>query len=438
MDLFLKKEGKIFRQINPCYFALYNTIKSKGVYDSLINENILIRHKEVENSTDSIILETEKIPFISYPYEWSFSQLKDAALLTINLQLKLLENGLSLKDASAYNVQFIGSRPIFIDTLSFEVLQNGPWVAFSQFCRHFLYPLMLASKIDLRMTTLLKLWIDGIPGEIAESLLKHWNKYFSLNYWLYLKLPNFMQKKHQSNKRKIIKNLNSKQSKKVLDGLKLAISSLKPKSKETEWGNYYNFTNYTEDSFSEKFKLVEDFIDIIKPRMVWDLGANNGSFSRLASNKGISTVSFDIDPVAVEKNYLIARDKNEHNILPILLDLANPSGGIGWGNQERKSLESRGPVDCGFALALIHHLAIGNNIPFEMMAYYFSKLFKSIIIEFIPKEDSKVQELLTNRKDVFDNYSQDNFENSFKRYFEINKKILIRGSLRTIYLMNKI
>ncbi len=431
------ENGQIFRQVNPCYFDNYNTLVKNNIYDNLITKNLLISHKEIKHSPSAIILEAQKVPFISYPYEWSFSQLKDAALLTLTIEKEVLEKNFSLKDASAYNVQFIGSHPIFIDTLSFEPYEEGPWVAFGQFCKHFLYPLMLMSKVDLCMNTLLKNWIDGIPGDIAAKLMPSIRKCFSLTYWLYVKIPNMAQKKYEINKQKIKKTLSKNQLLKIIDALYLTIKNLKPYSKKTVWGDYYTFTNYTENSFDRKAKIVSDFIDKVSPKTLWDLGANNGYFSRLASNKGIQTIAFDIDPVAVEKNYLAAKEKREDKILPLLMDLTNPSSGIGWANSEREGFADRGPADCGLILALIHHLAIGNNIPFEAMSKYFSHLFNFIIIEYIPKEDSKVQELLRNRKDVFDTYSQENFEKAFMQFFEIEEKTLINDSLRYLYLMKR-
>ncbi len=197
-------------------------------------------------------------------------------MLTLTIEKEVLEKNFSLKDASAYNVQFIGSHPIFIDTLSFEPYEEGPWVAFGQFCKHFLYPLMLMSKVDLCMNTLLKNWIDGIPGDIAAKLMPSIRKCFSLTYWLYVKIPNMAQKKYEINKQKIKKTLSKNQLLKIIDALYLTIKNLKPYSKKTVWGDYYTFTNYTENSFDRKAKIVSDFIDKVSPKTLWDLGANNG------------------------------------------------------------------------------------------------------------------------------------------------------------------
>ena len=429
-----KENGSVYRQINPVYFPIYNDLKDKKLFDLLWAEDLIIRHQEVENTAHEIILKPEEIPFISYPYEWSFSQLKEAALLTLKLQKKLLENGFSLKDASAYNVQFIGYKPIFIDTLSIEPYKEEPWIAFGQFCKHFLYPLILMRKGDLQFNKLMQLWIDGIPADIVDKLLP-FSKYFSLNYWLYIKLLNGSQKKAENAHKKISVKLSKSQLLKIIDGLTCAVNNLKPKKSKTQWGDYYTFTNYSNDAFDAKTKIVTSLIEKIHPKKVWDLGANNGHFSRLASNKGIQTIAFDIDPIAVEKNYVFSKNNKEINILPLLLDLTNPSPNIGWNNSERITIEQRGKADVCLALALVHHLAIGNNVPFESIANYFSKLCNTLVVEFIPKNDSKVQELLLNREDVFTNYSIENFKDQFSKYFSIEENIPVEGSLRTIFLM---
>jgi len=431
-----QENGRIFRQINPCYFEIYQALKKQNIFEELFTKKFLIEHKEIEHNTERIVLEVKKLSFVSYPYEWSFSQLKDAALLTLELQKFLIYKNFSLKDASAYNVQFVGGKPVFIDTLSIEPYQEKPWIAFGQFCRHFLYPLMLMSKIDLRLNNLLKLWIDGIPGDIVDGLLP-FSKKFSLDYWFYVKWLNTVQTKNQSSHKKITPKLSKKQLGRLLDGLSGAINKLIPAQKSTEWGEYYTFTNYTDSAFSIKEKLVQNLIEEIQPKVVWDLGANDGRFSRLASRQGITTLAFDIDPVAVEKNYQFSKKNNEKHILSLLLDLANPSSGIGWANQERFSLTERANADLCMALALVHHLAIGNNVPFKKIAEYFSSLGNNLIVEFIPKEDSKVQELLLNREDVFENYKQASFEESFSKYFIIERMLPIEDSLRTLYWMKK-
>ena len=223
----------------------------------------------------------------------------------------------------------------------------------------------------------------------------------------------------------------------LIDNLESLIQGLKWNPDGTEWANYYEDTNYSTTAMDAKHSLVSEFLEYISPRpsMVWDLGANNGEFSALASKKGIEAVAWDIDPAAVEKNYLARR--SDPKLLPLVLDLTNPSPAIGWANEERDSLIQRGPVDGAMALALIHHLAIGNNVPLDRIANFFGKITRSLIIEFVPKEDSQVQRLLSSREDIFDTYDIQNFRAAFEEAFEIRKEVEIPGTKRTLFLMTK-
>jgi len=223
----------------------------------------------------------------------------------------------------------------------------------------------------------------------------------------------------------------------LIDNLESAIKKLKWQPRGTEWADYYQNTNYSSGALHHKRQIVAEFLDKINPKSVWDFGANVGIFSRIASDRGIQTISFDIDPAAVEKNYLECIEENEANILPLLLDLINPSPGIGWQNQERTSLLERGPADAVFALALIHHLAISNNLPFDKIANFLNRICRSLIIEFVPKNDSQVQRLLSSREDIFPDYTQQAFESEFRKSFRIQESTKIRESERILYLMER-
>lgn len=437
------ENGKILRQINSAYQADYDLTMSSGLYQKLISQKMLIAHRDIKNHaaiTEKVykIIQPDQIKNISYPYEWSFSQLKDAALLTLNIQKIALEYGLSLKDASAYNIQFFQGDPILIDTLSFEKYQAGkPWPAYRQFCQHFLGPLALMSYKDLRLGQLSRIFIDGPELDLVSKLLPLKTKFnFSLLTHIHLHAKS---QKHYADKKTNVsqKTINHLALRALIDSLLSAINKLKFPTEHTEWEEYYSFTNYSNEAFKHKKELVEKFLNILQPQTVWDLGGNTGIFSRLASDRGIPTICFDIDLIAVEKNYLYSKKHNEKNILPLFLDLTNPSPAIGWANQERDTWQTRGPADTILALALIHHLAISNNLPFNKIAEYFSTLGKNLIIEFVPKEDSKVQKLLATRPDIFANYDQNNFEKNFKLYFDIHQIENIPGSKRILYLMTK-
>ena len=223
----------------------------------------------------------------------------------------------------------------------------------------------------------------------------------------------------------------------LIDSLANTVKKLTWNPAGTEWGNYYNITNYTDSGFEHKKTLLIEWVQKVEPNSVWDLGANNGEFTRIASQEGIQSVAFDIDPAAVEQNYRQVKSTKEEHILPLVLDLTNPSPTLGWHNRERDSLLDRSPADMVFALALIHHLAISNNVPLDRLADFFYDVGKWLIIEFVPKADSQVQKLLKSRLDIFDLYTLDHFEKIFSNRFKIHEKVNLVESERFLYLMER-
>jgi len=437
------QDQKIFRQIHSSYAETFIELEKSGLLSKLLKQNFLLPFKKVStrfafDSRAKIVLQTTPVPFISYPYEWSFSQLKDAALLTLNLQKIALQYGFSLKDASAYNIQFWQGKPTLIDLLSFEKYSVGkPWIAYRQFCEHFLAPLLLMSFADLRLNQLLRVYHEGIPLDLASRLLPR-KTYLNFAILMHIHFHSRNQRQHGSDHEFKTQQISMSKHNLIalLESLISLVKSLSLSHQPTEWGEYYTFTNYSARAFSNKKKIVRDFIKLAKPKTVWDLGGNTGEFSRLASDQKIFTVSFDIDPWAVEQNYQFTQAKKEKYILPILTDLMNPSPDLGWALQERKSLLARGPVDLVMALALIHHLAISQNLPFERIASFLKTSAPYLIIEFIPKHDSQVKKLLSTRKDIFTKYDQIHFEKTFAKYFKLIKKTAIgHGSERTMYFM---
>ena len=442
------RKNKIYRQINKSYKTDYHLLIKSGLYKSLTNDGLLIPHKEVDIKKEIPelaykIIQPEPIDFISYPYEWCFSQLKDAALTTIRIQKTALKHGMSLKDSSAYNIQFHKGKPVFIDTLSFEKYSEGkPWPAYRQFCQHFLAPLALACYLDDRLIMMMRDHIDGIPLDLASKLLPSASK-LSLSILTHIHLHAKSQKHYAD---KAVVSSNRKISlfalTALLDNLENAVLKLSKlkinrKNKKTTWSHYYQETNYTEEGLKDKTIIVSDFLKACPSGTVWDMGANTGRFSRESSEQNNFTLSFDGDPQAVELNYRTTIEKGETNILPLVIDLANPSPGIGWNNEERDSFLNRGPAKTALALALIHHLAIADNLPLPRIASFFASACNSLIIEFVPKEDSQTKRLLAVREDIFTDYNESSFKKEFGRYFKIKKDKKIKDSLRTLYLMQK-
>ena len=437
-------DNTLHRQINPAGMGGYNALIDSGLYAELTAARLLIDHEDAEldaafNSEAAKVIRPRRLETITYPYEWSFSQLKDAALLTLNLQQRALAHDLCLKDASGYNVQFDQGQPVFIDTLSFDTyIADKPWAAYGQFCRHFLAPLALMAYTDIRLNQLLRTNIDGIPLPLCTKLLPRKTAFkpsLAMHLWLHAKSDNNAQRERDS-ERKTAGAFSRNAFMGLLDSLRSAVNGLEWKPGGTEWFDYYEANNnYGDAGLEAKETLVSEYLDLIDPASLWDLGGNTGRFSRLASNKGIHTVCFDIDPGCVESNYLHTRKHQEQNLLPLLTDLGNPSPGLGWANTERMSLTERGPVDALLALGLIHHLAIGLNVPFTEIADLFSRLGKSLIIEFVPRGDSQIDKLLSTRTDKFDDYQEETFVAVFSQFFDVVKQTAIPGTKRTLYAM---
>jgi len=439
------QNGTLYRRVNHSYRRHYEFLLCSGLYKALAEIELLIPHEEVLLGSHSQAayktLKPEVIPFVSYPYEWSFSQLKDAALLTLEAQKLALRFGMSLKDASAYNVQFKGGKPVLIDTLSFErCSKSATWVAYRQFCQHFLAPLALMSRVDVRLGQLLKVHIDGVPLDLASRLLS-WRKYCSLGLFVHLHAHALAQRRFGASPPvRALRQANSSGLLGLIDNLEATVRGLSWQPQPTRWANYYSHTNYVPAALQEKVRIVTQWLTRMVPQAqcVWDFGANTGLFSRLASQRGTFTVSMDVDPSCVEISYKECRRQGENQLLPLLLDLTNPSAALGWENRERMSLLDRGPVDVAFALAIVHHLAISNNLPLSRIAEFFSRCCKRLVIEFVPKTDSQVQRMLTAREDVFHEYNEQAFEHEFARFFALREAIRIPGHQRTLYWMERV
>ena len=434
------RSGTLYRQINKLYEKEYGHLMRSGLYESLTRDGFLIPHEEVSEppareDSAHIVIHPERIPFVSYPYEGCFGELKDAALLTLDVQKRALEHGMVLKDASAYNIQFRHGKPIFIDTLSFDFYKEGkPWEGYRQFCQHFLAPLALMVYTDVRLREFLRIYIDGIPLDLARALLP-FSSIFRPSLLIHIIFHAKTQARFAGRETKDHSSrfMNRKTMLELADNLRSSVAALQWKFSRTEWGEYYRETNYSSGSFSEKAELVEKMTERADPKTLWDIGANTGVFSRIASKRGVYTISIDSDPAAVEKNY----QTRDNNTLPLVMDLTNPSPALGWDHRERLSLKDRGPADMVLALALIHHLVISNNLPFSTVARFFADICKTLVIEFVPKSDSNTRRLLKSRKDIFPEYTKRHFEEAFSMLFVIKESVPISGSERVLYYMEK-
>jgi hypothetical protein len=432
--------GILRRVVLPSYEPVYRKVQKSGLYKELIKLHLLIPHIELHrtNATSLLTIQPDNIPFISYPYEWCFGELKDAALLTLKIQHIALEYGFALKDASAYNIQFHKGKPVFIDTLSFEPYIDGsPWVAYRQFCMHFLLPLLLVSKKYIDLNKLFIIFLDGIPLKLGSTLLPKIT-FFNPSLLIHIHIHALLEQRFSKNSASLRKNILSKEAViMLLKNLETTIRRINTPDSHSQWSSYTTTHTYGADGFAQKKNIVSSWLPSIKVTTALDIGANTGTFTKMCTASGIDTIAIDNDQQCIETLYGITKQNNEARCLALCIDITNPSPAIGWENLERSSFVSRTHVDLVLALALLHHITIGNNIPFHYSARLLHRLGKYLIIEFIPKTDPMVQKLLANRADTFEHYSRKLFEKEFAAYFSILRQEPIAHTGRLIYLMER-
>ncbi len=436
------ENGVLKRFISPLYFKRYKALTSSGFYKKLIDKKWLIPHEELENSADKITIQPTEIPFITYPYEWSFLQYKHAALLTLKIQKFCLQHGFTLKDASAFNISFHNGKPVFIDTLSFDFyIDDTPWNAYKQFITHFLSPLVLAKYHGVDFLKNMSNYIDGVPLELTSSLLPFKTKFSPFLYTNIHLLATYETKyREKTTSNTKVKKLSKKAQVSIIDNLYYYIKKLRISDK-TQWGDYYDKTNYDEGSFKEKTTIVNEWVSDIKPNKILDIGGNDGTFSRKLPQENTTILVADIDAMAVDENYKNVLLAKEKHILPLVFDVLNPTPAIGFNNTERSSFLSRlhhfNP-DLVMALALIHHITLSGNVPFSKSAAFFASFCKYLLIEFPAEEDSQVQFLLNRKGTVkhhFNFYNKTNFEDAYQTFFTVEKQKPIKNTHRTLYLL---
>jgi hypothetical protein len=436
-------DGRLLRQVNRSYSATYDQLMQGGLFRTLLEQSLVVSHTEVDEPLGAQearyrILEPELIPFVSYPFEWCFSQLKQAALVTLRIQRLAIAHNMTLKDASAYNIQFKGTRAVLIDTLSFDAWQEGsPWVAYRQFCQHFLAPLALMSYTDVRLGQVSRLFIDGVPLDLASRLLP-WRTRLRPALLMHLHLHARAQLRHgMKTTHRRAATFTRAAMMGLIDSLESAVEGLTDNGADGPWADYYDKTNYSPSAMAEKQRIVGQFIERVRPRVVWDLGANTGLFSQIASARGAYTIALDGDATAVERHFRDCRSRHDDSVLPLVMDLANPSGGIGWCHQERMSLTDRGPADLVLALGLVHHLRITNQVPFSMIADSFARFAGVVVVEFPSPEDSQVRGMLARLPAHAAGYTVEAFESGFAERFTVDTVHPVADSERRLYLMRK-
>lgn len=425
-------DGIIYRHLQPDYQPAYDHLMSSGLYATLAQSGMLIPHEESNMLSDGAykVIKPRQIPFINYPYEWSFEQLKAAALLTLKIQQKAMLLGMTLKDATGFNICFEGSHPVFMDTASFDLYDaSKPWSAYRQFCEHFLAPLLLAKYRGSSLLSLLAQYPDGIPLELAAKLLPA-RSTFSLLALLHI----LLQQKVAATGKNANEGSTFTQAKltRIIEHLQSGISALSLRKETSHWSKYYHETILSDAYLSGKRKLVLDMTGSLPVDSVLDLGANTGEFSMEFASQGKRVIAAESDRICVDQIFT-----KHQKVTAVCVDLMHPSPSIGWMNKERPGFTERAKSDLVLALALMHHLCIGKNLPLSLLAKGLSELGPWLLIEFVPKSDPKVQLLLKTRADIFDTYTEENFKRSFSQFYSLIQEASLPESDRKLFLFKR-
>ena len=442
-----RRDGLVFRQVNRTFADRWARLNASGLLSDLERRGLLIGHAEVgvetafaPNSACAVI-QPEQLAFVSYPYEWSFGLLKEAALVTLEAQSVAARAGYTLRDASAYNVQLHRGRPMLIDTLSFEPAEpDAPWWGYRQFCEHFLAPLALMAHRDVRCGLMLREFIDGIPVDLAATLLPGRTKLdvgLASHIHAHGRAVRRAANRRNDQTARVKGRMGSVRKAALMDSLRRSVEKLRWNPGDTAWAGYAEATSYTPAAAASKDALVTRLLDAARGHVVWDLGANTGRFTAIAESLGRRVVAWDGDAGATELHYRAVRARSSESVIPLLVDLTNPSPGLGWENLERKTVIERSTADVVLGLALVHHLAIGRNIRLAMIADLLARLAPQAIIEFVPDSDPMAQQLLRTRADLRPSLELDGFRRVFEGRFEIVQDVPIEDSSRRLLLMRR-
>ena len=442
----VRQSNRVFRVILPGAVKRWRQFLSSGLASDLLSAGLLVDTREVEsNSLDpefhvppgSIVLEHERIPFVSYPYEWTFTMLRDAALLQLEILDRALRHNWLLKDATPYNVQFLRLKPVFIDVLSFTPLLAGDcWVGYNQFCRMMLYPLMLEAYKQIPFQPWLRAELEGIDPVIFNRMFSGFARWRP-GVLSDVTAQAYLQQKFASAGSSVRQQVRSagmtpQMIARNLQRLRKLLLRLRGPSQRTDWSNYSR-THYGDDALAGKEAFVSDSVVGRQFALAWDLGCNDGRFSRIVGTAAQTVVAMDSDEGSIERLYGELRKDRRTNILPLMMNIANPSPSQGWAGSERASVIERGRPDLSLVLALVHHLVINANVPLAALVRWLAETTRELVIEFISKDDAKVRLLLLNKEDTYTDYNRETFEQYLQQSFRIQARAELPGGTRFLY-----
>ncbi len=457
--------GRIFRIVNAAGMADLKAFLASGCAAKWASAGALIRtaapgdaeKRELLQAPEiaglyariggEVILEHERIPFPSFPYEWPPEMLHRAAALTLELALGLLPESLGLKDATPYNILFRGPQPVFIDVLSFERRDPGDpaWLAYAQFVRTFLLPLLANRHLGLALDQALLARRDGLePEEVYAWLgpLKRMRPpFFSL-----VSMPVWLALRHRQDDSIYRKRAlpDAERAKFILTallkGLQRQLRAAAPKADaRSAWSGYMEANSYAPEQFAAKERFVEESLAASRPKQVLDVGCNTGKFSFMAARGGARVVAIDCDPV-VAGNVWRQAAAERLDVLPLVVNLARPTPGTGWNNSEYPSFlaRARGAFDTVLMLAVVHHLLVTERIPLDGIVDLAADLTTDkLVIEFVAPEDAMFKKIVRGREDLHSGLTAAVFEDACGRRFDILRSQRLDGAARWLYLMRR-
>ncbi|HUP23795.1 MAG TPA: methyltransferase [Thermoanaerobaculia bacterium] len=440
--------GEVFRALSGEAWRQWTALRDRSFFRAATADGKVVATREADPTPplppDILptpvegILHHERVPFVSYPYEWSFRMLRAAALLQLDLLDAALAEGFVLKDSSAYNVQWRGARPLFVDVGSFEVLAPGdPWVGYLQFCRLFLYPLLLNAYRGVSFQPLLRGSLDGIDPETASRLL-HGRDRIRRGVPTHVHLHARLQSAHAADRRSARSSVrdagfSAKLIVANVRSLRRLVESLRWRVEASTWSGYGTGHGYEEAERHAKEAFVARAAGLSRGRLLWDLGCNDGHFTRIAAGSFSHAVAIDADHLTIDRLFEALEREDRRDVLPLVVNLVDPSPALGWRGRERRTLLERGRPDLVLALALVHHLAIGANVPVVELVSWLADLGGDLVVEFVQPSDPMVERLLLEKRDSYPDYELENFRRRLEERFDIASEEELAGGRRVLF-----
>jgi hypothetical protein len=443
----LSSDGRILRGLGDEAAAAYEATAATAAYRDAVAAGRIVGTRRL--AADEIpadvaerftaVLEHERIPFISYPYEWSFSMLQDAGTLHLELLLAALAEDITMKDGYSFNVQFRGATPTFIDVGSFEPVKPGPWIGYRQYCQTILYPLMLEAHLGVPFQRTLLGHLDGIPPQEMAKLLRGTKKYRK-GVFRNVTVQAATDRRFDRGGRKTQEDLaasgfGAELNKALTKKLLSTTAALRSERSESAWVAYRNTCSYSDDDRQAKERFIREVVADRRPGMAWDLGANDGVYARIVAERADQVLAVDYDDVTVDAMYRSFKADGITNILPLVMNLVDPSPARGWRNMERRAFTDRGRPDLVLALALVHHLALAANVPLAQVVEWFADLGGTLVVEFVEPHDPMADRLLGNKAaGLFPDYRIEEFERLLGDRYQVTSHLRLPSGGRTLYV----